>query len=477
MKFLGVYEKNDYFLGSFEPTGIMYLLASIREAGHEVMMEEESEELLSKAIEEWKPDFVGYGAYTGQHQWQVDLNRKLKRKYDFLGIFGGPHATFFPEVINNEGIDIVCRGEADDAIVELLDKMERGEDYLDVKNFWFKKNGKIYKNEVRPLVRDIDKYPYPARDLFYNKPIHRNNKIKLVHTARGCPYSCTYCYNSKIKELYHGCGVPHLRFRDVESVVEECRYVKDNYPVEIIYFATDSFPVRKDWVLEFSEIYAKEIGIPWICQAHPQNLSLEVCKAMKKSGCISVLVGVESGDEQIRRELLNRKMSDERIIRTANNVHEVGMNLFTYNMMGLPGETIEQAFKTIEINQKCKTDLVSISLFQPYPSTTLGEKAVEMGYYKGDFDELTSTWFLKSHLKFPEAKKFERLQKLAPITVEFPWLKPLVKIAINLPFNSFYYLIFRVFKAYCYKFRILPIKLSFTDTVKLVWLYFTDKSK
>jgi len=477
MKFLGVYEKPEYFLGTFEPSGLMYLLGAIREAGHDVLMEEENEEILSSTIEAWKPDLIGYGAYTGLHQNQVDLNRKLKEKYEFYGIFGGPHATFFPEVINNEGIDIICRGEAEEAIVELLDKMERGEDYLDVRNFWFKKDGKIYKNEVRPLGLDIDKYPFPARDLYYHKPITRNSRIKSVHTARGCPYSCTYCYNSKIKDLYRGCGVPHLRFRKVDFVIEECRQIRDNYPVEVIYFGTDSFPVKKDWVLEFAEKYPKEVGVPWICQAHPQNLSLEVCEAMKESGCISVLVGVESGDEQVRRELLNRKMPDEKIIQAADNIHKAGMNLFTYNMMGLPGETIEQAFKTIEINQKCKTDLVSVSLFQPYPSTTLAEIAVEKGYYKNDYDQLTSTWFVKSHLDMPDAKKFERLQKLAPITVEFPWLKPLVKVALNLPLNSVYYLIFRIFKAYCYRFRILPLKLSFRETMKLIWLYFTDKSK
>ncbi|NQS98400.1 MAG: B12-binding domain-containing radical SAM protein [candidate division Zixibacteria bacterium] len=477
MKFLVVTDFLGYIGGGFEPLSVMYVMSAVRQAGHEVKMIEDDFQKASAMIEDWKPDFVGYSAFTGYHKQLIDLNRRLKERHEFISLFGGPHPTFFPEMVKEEGVDIVCRGEGEEAVVELLDSVQRGEDYSGVRNFWIKLNGQIHRNEVRPLQDDLDKIAFPARDLFYQFPQARNSKVRIVNTARGCPYACTYCYNYKIKELYKSFGAPHLRHRGVDSIIEEILQLKAKYPIEFVYFGTDNFTTLKDWVFEFSEKYRRKLNIPFLCGSRPETISPEVCRALKSANCASVYMGIESGNEEIRRNLLNRKMNNDRIITAAQNIHEAGLKLATFNMMLFPGETLEQAWDTLTLNQRCRSDYAWVSLFQPYPRTKLADYAIEKGYFDGDFDRLQVSWYRFSALSNHHKKKFERLQKLVWLAVEFRWLTPLVKLAMKLPFSPIYMFLLKLHKAYCYRFRVMPVKLSFREVLKLSWRFLVDRSE
>jgi len=476
MKFLLITDYLDFIGGGFEPLGILYVLSAVRAAGHEVRLVESDYDKASKVFEEWKPDVAGYGVYTGYHKPLIELNRRLKKKYNFISVFGGPHPTFFPEMIDLEGVDAIVRGEGEEAIVDFINTIQRDDDYTKVKNFWVKNNGSVYENEVRPLQHSLDDIAFPARDLFYEFPDARKNKIRVVVTARGCPYACTYCYNYKIKELYKDFPGQHLRHRSVDSVIEEITWIRDNYPIEFIYFGTDNFTTRKDWILEFAEKYGQKLKIPFMCSTRPESAKSDIFNALKKAGCQSVYMGVESGDEPLRRNLLNRKMSDQTIIQAANYIHEAGLKLATFNMMCYPGETVEQALKTMYINQKCKTDFTWVAIFQPYPRTKLAEYAAEQGVFDGDYDNLPTSWYRESNLSNPEKKQLERLEKLVSLGVEFPWLTPLVKLGMHLPFASFYLFLMKMHKAYAYRFRILPVKLGFKEVVRLGWKFLFDRS-
>lgn len=477
MKFLMVHDYQDYVFGNFEPLGIMYIMTAARNAGHQVRIVQDKFDKVCSVMEEWEPDFVGYGPYTGYHQNLIDFNRRLKERYAFTSIFGGPHATFFPEIIENEGVDIVCRGEGEAAIAEALDKAEKGEDYSEVPNLWVKRNGMIHKNMVRALQPVLEEFDFPARDLFYTFPNARDNKVKVLITARGCPYSCSYCYNYKIKELYKDTPVKHLRHRKVEAVIEEIDRIRADYPLDFIYFGTDCFAARKDWVLEFSEQYRRAGHPPFLCISRPETINPEVCRALKSAGCVTIGIGIEAGDQQLRYELLNRRMSDEQIIKAADEIHRAGLKMFSFNIMGFPGETYEQCLKTMYINQKCRSDMVTIFLFQPYPRTKLADYAVEHGYFSGDYDHLSSSWFLNSPIDNKDKKRIERLLKIAPLGVEFPWLTPVIKFGTRLPLNLFYFIIARLFKSYCYRMRIMPVKIGFRKTLRLILDYVFDFGK
>lgn len=467
MKFLVIIDYYTYFEGEgYDPLGVLYIVSSVRSAGHEVMMVEDNFEKASQLISEWAPDFVGYSVYTGNHKSLISLNLKLKEKHDFISIFGGPHPTFFPEMIEEEGVDIVCRGEGEEAVVELMNLAEKGQNYGEVNNFWVKQNGRIHMNNVRPLEGDLDKIDFPARDVFYQFPAARDRKSRVLITARGCPYACTYCYVPKIKELYKDCGVKYFRHRSVDSVIQEILGIKEKYPLEFVHFSTDNFTAKKKWVLEFSEKYRKEINLPFNCLTRPETTNPEVCRALKEARCQAVILGIESGSEWVRYELLNRRMTDKQIIDAARNIRDAGIRVQTFNMMNYPGETLDQAYETIRINQEGKVDLASCSLFFPFPRTKLTDYAVEHGYFDGNFDQMPQRWTISTPIKNPKIKRFVRLYKLFGIAVEFPWLMPLIKVGIRLPLKPLYGFMGSFHWQYRYRFRILDEKLTMGKFIK-----------
>lgn len=476
MKYLIITDYLDSVGGGYEPLGILYIASAVQAAGHEVRMIPNSYKTCTTMLIDWKPDFAAYCLYTGYHRPLLVLNRYLKERFNFISVFGGPHATFFPEIIYEEGVDLVCRGEGELAMVEMIDRISRGEDYHDVKNFWVKSNGQIYKNPVRTLEPEIEKIPFPAHEMFYQFPEARKNRIRVLITSRGCPYSCTYCYNYKIKELYNDCGVPHLRLRQVGGVIEEIKRIKAHYPIDLIYFGTDCFTTSEKWVLQFCEQYSQELRIPFTATTRPETTTEASCVALKEAGCTCLLMGFESGNEEIRRNLLNRKMTNESIVEAAEIIHRAGINLYTFNMIALPGETLDQGFDTMKINIKTKTDYTSVTIFQPYPRTKLAEYAIEHNYYDGDYDKLPANAWRKSALINPQRKELQRLRPLIALGVEFPWLTWLIRILVKLPLREFYILIWKIHKMYCYHSRVMPVKFTLKEIIKLSWKYLFQRT-
>ncbi len=431
----------------------------------------------AEIIRTWKPDVIGYCLFTGYQKNLLDLNARLKRRFSFVSVFGGPHATFFPEIIEQEGVDLVCRGEGEDAMVELMERLQGGDDITEVLNFWVKKDGEIFRNPLRPPAHDIERYPFPARDVFYQFPQARRNKIRVLMTARGCPYSCSYCYNYKIKELYRGSGVPLLRHRQVDGVIEEIRWIKQNYPLEMIYFGTDCFTAVESWVVEFCEKFRRNFpGLKFVVSTRPETTTDTVCRALKEAGCACLYMGIESGNREIREGLLHRKMSEERILQAADTIHRSGLRLFTFNMIAFPGETLSQAYDTMWLNVRTRSDYAWVSIFQPYPRTHLAEYAEKNGYFDGDYDKVPMSWYRRSVLRNPYRKKLQRLRPLISLVVEFPWLGKIVPLLVRLPLDPFYRIIWKIHKVYCYRFRVLPVKHSPGEILRIGWRYILDRS-
>ncbi len=475
MRFLIITDYLEYIGGGFEPLGTLQIASVVREAGHEIKLIPNHYDECASVISAWKPDFVGYTLFTGYQKPLINLNRKLKQKFDYHAVFGGPHATFFPEIIEQEGVDMVCRGEGEWAVLELMERVGKGKDYTDVQNFWIKINGEVFKNDVRPLEADLDKIPPPAHDLFYQFPEARNAPLRPILTARGCPYSCTYCYNYKMNELYKGCGVKPLRHRSVDKVIEEISYLKENFPFTHVYMTSDCFTWDKKWLFEFCEKYPREIGLQFTATTRAETATKDRCKALKEAGCSCLMMGVETGNEDIRLKLLERKMSNEKILQAADTIHAAGLYLYTFNMVGLPGESLEQAYETMNLNIRAKADYTWVSIFHPYPRTKLGEYAEANGYFDGNYDKIPDSWYRESSLLNPQKKELQRLRPLMPLAVEFPRLAWLVKLLVKLPLHGLYTTLYKLHKAYCYRYRVMPIKLSIKEITRLSWALLFDR--
>ena len=144
-----------------EPLGIMYLSSVLKEAGHQVDIAIAKD--VFTEMERFKPHIVGFSVMTGSQDIFIKLSREIKKKFNTLTLMGGPHPTFFPEVIEEPGLDMICIGEGEGAMVDLANRMERGEPVTDIENLWIKKDGNIYKNGIRPFISDLGTIPFPDR--------------------------------------------------------------------------------------------------------------------------------------------------------------------------------------------------------------------------------------------------------------------------------------------------------------------------
>lgn len=464
MKILFVTDVINKWYGS-EPLGIMYLSSVARAAGHETALTTDEYREASKSLLSFKPDVVAYSVTTGAHTGFLELNRRLKNSHKFFALFGGPHPTFFPEFIEEDGVDAVCLGEGEEALIELLEALDRGGDLKSIPNIWFKEAGKVYKNAVRPLEQNLDSLPFPDREIIYAR-YNRPEKYKMAKfiIGRGCPYNCTYCFNHAFAKLYT--NQKRVRLRSVDNVLDEVSDVLAKYPAEFVGFTDDIFIINMDWLREFAEKYRQRIGRPYWCNVRANLVNEEVLDLLKASGCHSVVLAVEAGNERLRNQILKRNMTGDQIVNACKLLRQKGIRFVTNNILGFPGGSLENDIETLELNIKCRPFFAAATLFQPYPKTELGDYAIEMGFFDGDIDKIGETSWRKSVIVMDNKDKVINLQKLFSIIVEFPMLNRLTRTLIRLPLTGLYELVRKFWWGYCYKFRIYPVNINLKAAFK-----------
>ncbi|MCK5421956.1 MAG: B12-binding domain-containing radical SAM protein [Deltaproteobacteria bacterium] len=433
--------------------GVLYLIAYLKVKGHLAEMFIEKSKWLDD-VKEFQPNILGFSCLTGGHLWVESYVEKIKKekRWDIPIIIGGSHATFFPQMIENPYIDFICRGEGEYALKELLDKIEKGEDLTSIQNIWAKRNGLIIKNEVRPLITDLDMLPIPDRSHYNKYPLLKRNPHKRMIASRGCPFNCTYCYNSAFKALYKNKG-KIVRRRSVENGIQEILLLKQQGGWKTLEFVDDAFLVHKEWFLRFTEKYQKKVNLPYTCFAIAKNIDQEVAEALKRSNCKCVEFGIEAGSEKIRKEIYKKRVSNSDIVRGAELLHQQGIKFLTFNMVGAPFETIEEMGETIRLNQQIKTDYPWCSIMQPYPGTEIFAYCLEKGLIDNKTEIDSFTYFEKSILRQENQKTIKNVQKLFFMFSKFPFLNRFYKTLVKLPLNNLYTLIFYICYTYSLKKR------------------------
>jgi len=453
-----------------DPIGIMCLMAAVKKAGHQAeLFLTNLEKNLFKSVREYQPDVIAFSITSGSENYYFELIKKLRQQVKFVAIMGGPHPTFFPEVIEQEGLDIICRGEGDEALVELLDRMQAGLRYDDIKNLWVKSNGEIVRNTMRPLIQDLDALPYPDRASFLKYYAYAHSSVKHFLAGRGCPYDCAYCFNHMLKKIYREetGDTQYCRMRSVESVIREIEEVRAGYPLKIVYFHDDLFIMNKTWLKEFSTAYKARIGLPMICYVRANLVNEEVVQYLKEANCITIAMGIESGNDQIRRTVLNRKMDNEQIILAADLFHKYGISIMTQNMVGLPEETIDDAYATVDLNRRVKPAYAWVSIFQPYPRTELHRYCIDKGYLDPSHIQ-NASYQVESPINTGITKReFENLHKFFALSVESSLFRRLSRSLIRLPGNIVFNIVYRVFKGYTH---IVRLKMSSGEIGFIVYL-------
>ncbi|MBN95843.1 MAG: hypothetical protein CL928_17520 [Deltaproteobacteria bacterium] len=428
----------------------MCLSAVAKEAGHQCeVLIDPAEPRLLQSIRRLDPDVVCLSATTGQHLWQLRLAEAIKARWNPVVLMGGPHPTFYPRVLEeNESVDYICMGEGEDCLLELLDVLEHGGDVATVPNLgWRDDDGMVVSNPMRPLVQDPDAWPFPDRSIYDRYDFVSKRRTISVMSARGCPYKCTFCFNVTLQEMYRGKG-KYVRTKSVDYMIRELKDVVERYPhVRQVGFADDIFVINfRGWGREFLERYGREIGLPFSCLLRPDLVTPELVRSLAEANCKMIKIGVETGDEDLRIRVLKKGRLDNEQMRIAGQlIKEAGILLYTFNIVGIPGEDLDLAMKTAELNMAMGADHAWASMCQPYPGTHLESWSVEHGFLDPETAQrdFQYTYFIDTPLELDQKRELCNFQKLLPLLVSFPRLRPLVERAVQLPPNRGFELLFK----------------------------------
>ncbi len=293
---------------------------------------------------------------------------------DIPKIHGGIHPTIAPEeCISLKSINIICRGEGDQALPEFCKAIRDKKDYKHIKNLWIKTGNKIIKNPIRSLIENLDSLPFLDYDIFNYKELsdYVNFKRLVFMASRGCPYQCTYCCNHLLKKLYPNQN-KYVRFKSVDRFINEIKTGLKKFPdIQEIRFFDDTLTLHKNYFREFAAKYKKEIGMPYSCNDRANQIDEEVAHLLKESGCYSIDIGIENGNENMRRTVLKRYMTNEQIINAFKLLKQVGITTSSFNIIGVPGETMSTFFNTIRLNALVKPAHYINAYFNAFQGTDL----------------------------------------------------------------------------------------------------------
>lgn len=430
----------------YEYPGIESLAAVLKKGGHDVrVIIEENPRKIARRLA--KEEIAAFSVMTGMHRWALKAASAIKDEAGSLTLFGGPHPTFFPEFINEEAVDIICRGEGEYAMLDLADAIDKKSDLTSIPNLWVKKDKKIYKNALRPLVCDLGSIPFPDRAVYYEPyPSLKLNKHKIFMAARGCPFDCAFCFNEKLKKMYEGLG-SYVRFRSPDNIIDEIRSVRKLYPLTTVFFNDDIMVFNNKWLHQFLPLYRKEIGLPFYASTRADMLNEDIVGLLKAAGCECVSFAIESGNESLRNNVLGKTITNKQIVDAAALLKKYGIKFATYNIVGIPGETVENAMETVDINIAIKTDYPRCSFLTPYPGTRIAEFAEKGGYLEKPIDSIPAFAQQNSSIiKMKDKNEIINIHSFFQTMVLAPGLKPVIRRLIKFPPN----ILFKMWWAFIY---------------------------
>ena len=435
----------------YEQPGIASISALLKKHGHrvEVIVDCLEKDVVSE-VRAASPDVIFFSVTTPEEDWVFSLSVSIKNQSNIPVVVGGMHATIFPEIIMHPGVDILCRGEGEYAALDLLQAMQNNEPYHGIANLWVKQNGNIHKNAVRPLIQNLDNLPFPDHSIYDKYVAIRDFPWAGFILTRGCHFGCSFCYSHRLREFYkHEPGF--VRRKSVDYAIQEIATYVSRYKITSIHFYDSVFGIDIEWAIDFLNKYGRKIGISFTCNIRPEIATEEYLSALQRAGCRGVTIGIETGNERLRNDILKKNMSNSSLIRTALLLKKYGIELLTENMFGLPGETYQDAISTVILNKRMHAKYVLSNLLQPFPNLQVTDYCRK----RGILNEGKPTFYSKSLslIKNPELDKILpihyllyylvkipfMLQLLRPLLPYFPirWLQPL-KLYNQINFLRFY---------------------------------------
>lgn len=395
MKVLFVY-------GAFENLGIEYLSAVLKQGGHSTRLAFDPklfndpficikplakffnyEKTILKQAKNYKPGIIAFSVVSSDYAWALRLAGQMKKECPAVHItFGGIHPSSVPEkVLENEQVDSVVVGEGEYPLLELANSIEKGKLNYNIKNIWFKYDGRIIKNELRPYIEDLDSLPFPDKELYYKIIPQYKSGYKII-TRRGCVNSCTYCHNSIWQALYP--GKEKIRLRSVGNVIQELQEAKRKYHFNRLRINDDLFTYNEKWLRDFSQEYKKYINAPVYCFGSPATINENVIGYLKDMSCYQVCIGVQSTSEILRKKVLNREESNDCIKEAIRLCRKHKIRCVVDNIIGLPEEKEEDLIAMAQFYNDHRPDRACVFWLIYFPKTPIINSALKAGILDKD---------------------------------------------------------------------------------------------
>ena len=373
--------------GYYPKLGLLYVAAYYeRETGNTATFidcppENVSEETMLARVREIKPDMVAMSIMTFNLLDALRTAKVLKLENPSLKVcLGGPHVNLYPkETLSLPEIDYVVFGEGERIFTRLTLALEKEEESLSAINgLGWKKNNVPYINPAETELLDLDKLPFPARHLVdvssYQHIIGEGRQIFTIQATRGCPAACTFCDIRKTK----------FRIRSPESVVDEIEELV-KMGVDDLFFVDDTITIDKKNVLAICNlIVERKIKINFKISARVDTINPEVLAALKKSGCYRIHFGIESATPK-HLQYLQKGQTPEKVERAIKMTRNANIGFFAYMMIGIPHETKEEMFATVDFAKKLKPDYAQFSICTPYPKVELYYQMLNEGIVPEDY--------------------------------------------------------------------------------------------
>lgn len=378
------------FIQKFEPLGILYIAAWLREQGHRVEVVDAYAENLGRddvllRIAAASPDVVGFSTLTCSGSLVFSIGRELKRRYpNILVVLGNIHASVFArQYLENGCCDVVVHGDGELTMAAILERIEHDQGLESVAGIAFRDGaGRVVENGSCTLP-DLTTLPMPARDLVEQRAYGVDNisnqnfvpghesRAKTLITSRGCPFRCTFC-------VVHG---DHpSRYNSAERVVDELEVLEKDYDASYVYIQDPLFMGNRQRLFAIcEEIRRRNLSIAWGCDTHVNYLDREVVTTLAGANCYELSIGIESGVQRLldvvgKRTDLGRIREAARTVKRHSDILLEGLFI-----LGIPGETRKESLQTIRFARSLPLDMAQFSVFMPYPGSIAFEDLATRG--------------------------------------------------------------------------------------------------
>jgi len=372
----------------YEPLGLLYIAAYVRQQGHAVSVidcraENLSYDALKDRIRAVVPDVVGISTLTCSGEFVYHLGRWLKAELPGVTVvLGNIHASVFArEYLLNGCCDVVVHGEGEKPCAEILRCRQEGKPFDCIPSISFLKGGKVVCTGGPAVFEDLSALPLPARDLidsgnYYLTPASnqtyippRGTVVKTISTSRGCLFNCAFCSNYR-----------SIRYNSPKAVVDEMEMLERECHASYICFTDPLFVANKDRVRVIcAEIRRRGLKVRWNCEGHVNCLSAELLRDMDAANCHEIALGIESGVQRLLDVVRKgTRLDDVRsaigLIRANSRIKISGLFI-----LGLPGETRADTLDTIGFAKSLDLDMAQFSVLSPFPGSQIFRELSDAG--------------------------------------------------------------------------------------------------